>query len=113
MIKTVATSATLATVIFAATAAFAAAPDAGTCRAGAPEGYKWLASYVEDYRKSGKVSEWFTGSLKEHPNDYALKALNAYFAGKGDWANGWSKFEADGGKAADYADGLACAKVTP
>lgn len=113
MTKTIIKSAAFAAALCATTAASAAAPDAGKCRAGAPEGYKWLSSYVDEYRKSSKVSDWFTGSLKEHPNDYALKALNAYFAGKGDWVKGWEKFKADGGKAADYADGLACAKVKP
>jgi hypothetical protein len=93
--------------------AVSGAPKKGTCPSNAPESYKWLSSYVDEYKKTGKVSDWFTDSLKKHPKDQALVALDAYFKGKGDWAEGWDIYAAKGGKAANYANGLACAKVKP
>ena len=89
------------------------APPAGVCPANAPEGYKWLSGYVDEYRTTGKIPDWFKSSLKDHPKDQALVALNAYFKGKGDWDKGWKVYSKKGGKAANYANGLACAKVSP
>lgn len=91
----------------------AASPDAGKCRANAPEGYKWLSSYVDEFNKSGKAPDWFADSLKKHPNDYALVALDSYFKAGADWDKGFATHSANGGNAKDYADGLACANVSP
>jgi hypothetical protein len=104
---------TIGFLIASATIASAAAPSKGACPSNAPEGYKWLSSYVDEYKKTGKVSDWFSGSLKEHPKDQALMALDAYFKGKADWNAGWDIYASKGGKPADYANGLACAKVKP
>lgn len=82
---------------------------AASCPANAPEGYKWLSGYVDEYRKTGAVSRWFSDSLKAHPEDYALLALQAFFDAGGDKAKARALYEQRGGTGDRFDIAMACA----
>ncbi|WP_424967151.1 hypothetical protein [Dinoroseobacter sp. S375] len=83
---------------------------AASCPANAPEGYKWLPGYVDEYRKTGAVSSWFTDSLNAHPEDFALLALQAFFDAKGDMAEARALYERRGGSGDRFDIAMACAQ---
>lgn len=82
---------------------------AASCPTNAPEGYKWLSGYVDEYRKTGAVSSWFSESLKSHPEDYALLALKAFFDAGGDKAKARALYQKRGGSGDRFDIALACA----
>ncbi|MGH1412097.1 MAG: hypothetical protein ACRBB0_01295 [Pelagimonas sp.] len=84
---------------------------AATCPANAPDGYKWLSSYVEEFHAKGTVSDWFTDSLKKHPDDVALLALQAYFDAGGDTSAARKLHKTRGGSVQNFDLGMACAKI--
>ena len=90
---------------------FATLANAGTCPADAPEGYKWLSNYVDEFRASGTVSNWFTESLAQHPQDFALIGLQAFFDAGGDVDAARQLYIERGGSAESFSTAMACAKV--
>lgn len=92
--------------------ASSAVGQAGTCPAGAPEGYKWLSGYVEEFQSKGTISSWFTDSLSKNPNDYALLALQAYFDTEGRVADARALHIERGGRGGEFDAAMSCAGVS-
>lgn len=95
----------------AALASFSTIAMAGTCPANAPEGYKWLSGYVDEFRANGTVSNWFTESLAQHPQDFALLGLQAFFDAGGDVDAARQLYIERGGSADSFSTAMAFAKI--
>lgn len=100
----------IAATLLAATT-LASTAIAGNCPEGSPEGYEWLAGYVDEYRAEGTVSEWFVGSFAENPDDYALRALNTFFESDGDLVAARQSYIDNGGLATEFDAAMACANA--
>ncbi|RED11360.1 hypothetical protein [Pontivivens insulae] len=99
---------------FAAIAGFtlvAASSHAATCPADAPEGYQWLSGYVDEFRADGTISTWFTDSYAQHPDDVALRGLQAFFDAGGNVDEARALFQQRGGSDAAFDMAMACAGV--
>jgi len=98
----------LAATLIPFTATFVSA---ASCPADAPEGYKWLSGYVEEYKSNGTISSWFTDSLAQNPTDVALLGLQAFFDAKGDVDAARQVFKDRGGFEEAFAISMACSGI--
>ncbi|TDL90524.1 hypothetical protein [Meridianimarinicoccus aquatilis] len=89
----------------------AAIANAASCPASAPEGYKWLSGYVDEFRATGTVSSWFADSRAQFPDDIALLGLQAYFDTDGDITAARQLFLERGGSDEAFSIAMACAQI--